>query len=205
MNCKYCIDDIKYTVEVVDIETKCKYHKKIGEVYSSSAVAPAGLCRELFYTAYPRCLAVLYSGKPTRGWLRGKGVRSMTVRCPAANGIKVLIRVEDIFIPPIRMVKELVEELCKVIYRPLDGPFRKVAIEIIETGSDCPKGYHMGDTFYFNVDKQDELCPAGFATIYPYLRRMRNTKKNNGLLHSIKVHCPDCVGVTYNVTIKEDK
>ena len=75
MNCKFCLDQMDFSVKVVDITTKCKYHRKIGQVYPASKVAPFGLCRELFYAAYPACLAALYHGKPMRGWLRKKGIQ----------------------------------------------------------------------------------------------------------------------------------
>lgn len=203
MNCKYCLDDLNFSVKVVDIATKCKYHKKTEVVYSPSAVAPGGLCRELFYAAYPACLSLLYSGKPIRGWLRKKGIKKIASSCPAANGIKVAIKAEEIFIPPLRMLKEFIEEVCKIVLRPLDGPFRRVVIEVIEAGSDCPKGYRVGDKFYFNIDKQDELCPASFSAIYPYLRLLKGKNKNEGLLSSkINVHCPDWVGVTYELEVK---
>lgn len=201
MDCKYCIDDLNFTVMVADIATKCKYHKKKGAVYSASSVAPAGLCRELFYVAYPSCLALLYSGKPVRGLLRKKGVQRAIVSCPESKGIKIEVKVEEIFIPPLRAMKEFTEELCKFLFRPLDGHFRKIKIEVVETGFDCPKGYHIGDTFQFNTNKEDELCPAGFATIYPYLRFQKDIN-NNISSQSMKVHCPDYVGVTYEILVQ---
>lgn len=194
MDCKYCIDNLNFKVKVADIETKCKYHKKEGAVYSVSALAPEGLCRQLFYAVYPACLAVLYNGLPARGRLRKKGMREAVAGCPAPAGVRVKIRSEEILPPPLRMLKELGEELCKRFYRAFDAPWRRVVMEIIQAGPDCPKGYSAGDVFKFNINKKDELCPAGFATLYPYLRL---------LPHSLYVHCPDYVGVTYEIALEQ--
>ena len=69
MDCPYCIDHLNYTVTVAAIETRCKYHCRCGLTYDKDAVAPRGLCRELFFAAYPAALALLYGGRPRRaGW-----------------------------------------------------------------------------------------------------------------------------------------
>ncbi|MBT89495.1 MAG: hypothetical protein CMN79_03275 [Spirochaetales bacterium] len=201
MKCKYCIDEYDFSVKVAEIETKCKYHKETNQIYNASSVAPKGLCRELFYAAYPECLAALYSGLPEKKRFRQKGTDRMVVVCPAINGVKVLIKAEEILPKPLGKLKELVEEFCKKFYKAFDVPFRKVFIEIIEAGDGCHKDYRIGDIFEFNINKNDELCPAGFATIYPYLRFLKNSNKGKEG-SSIMVHCPDYVGVTYEVTIK---
>lgn len=201
MNCKHCIDDLEFKIKIADIETKCKYHKRKGIIYSSSSLSPKGMCRELFYAIYPECLSVLYNGLPVRGRLRKKGMQETIAICPAPEGIKVRIRSEEIFPPAFRILKELIEELCKKFYRAFDAPFRRVFIEVIQTNFNCPKNYKLGDIFMFNINKKDELCPAGFFTLYPYLRLLKNCNKQSGLPHSIYVHCPDYVGVTYEVIV----
>lgn len=201
MKCKYCIDEYDFSVKVAHIETKCKYHREINQVYKASSVAPKGLCRELFYAAYPECLAVLYNGLPEKKRFRAKGKDRMVAVCPAINGVKVLITAEEILPTPLGKLKELVEEFCKIFKKAFDVPFRKVFLEIIEVGDECHKGYKVGDRFEFNVDKNDELCPAGFAAVYPYLRLLNNSNKESGD-SSIMVHCPDYVGVTYEITMK---
>lgn len=202
MGCEYCTDETSFEVKVSEIETKCKYHKQIGRVFKMEELAPQGLCRELFYAAYPKSLAVLYNGMPNRGKFRTKGINQLVTACPAPNGVRVRIRTEERLHPYLRMIKELFEEFLKWIFRAYDAPFRKVSIEVEEVGSYCPKGYQVGDRFQFNINKQDELCPAAFATVYPYLKFLENEKNVTGKSKSMKVHCPDFVGVTFDVNAK---
>lgn len=156
---------------------------------------------ELFYNSYPVCLSVLYSGIPVRMRLRKRGIEKAIASCPHPNGIKVEISSEEILPKPLRIAKEFIEEALKIIYRPLDAPFRKVSIKVIEASSHCPKGYKAGDAFRFNINRQDELCPAGFTAIYPYIRALKPSSKGEGL-SSIRVHCPDHAGVIYEVALK---
>ncbi|KKR03872.1 MAG: hypothetical protein UT30_C0017G0011 [Candidatus Uhrbacteria bacterium GW2011_GWF2_39_13] len=199
MVCKYCIDEkAACKIKVARIETKCKYHCCPGLVYSYDKIAPAGICRELFYSVYPECLSLLYSGKPRKLLPRKKGMTKIMASCPAPDGVKVEISVKDIFPPPVRIIKEITEEICKFIYRPLDGHFRRVFIRIIDKGNACPKNFLPGSIFEFNTIKKDELCPAGFAAIYPYIKTFYSTHKD-GEMPEIKIHCPDYVGVTYEI------
>lgn len=199
MDCKYCIDDLDLKIKIADT-TKCKYHKKKGQIYPASAIAPKGLCPELFYAAYPACLAVLYNGKPMRGRPRKKGMQETIISCPAPEGVKVRVRSEEVLPRPLKILKEFVEEVCKKLYRGFDAPFRRVTIEVIKTSPNCPKDYKIGQGFQFNIDKKDELCPAGFAAIYPFLRLLSDVNNHKELANSVCVHCPDYVGVTYEVT-----
>lgn len=200
MECEYCIDNLNLNIKIADIERKCKYHKKKGVIYPALDIAPKKLCWELFYAVYPDCLAVLYNGSPLRNSSRKKGMQEIIGSCPMPDGIKVKVKSVEILPAPLRVLKELMEEFTKKIYRAFDAPFRKVLIEVIETNPKCPKDYKIGDTFMFNINKKDELCPAGFAAIYPYFRLLKYNTKVNGLSHSICVHCPDYIGVTYEIT-----
>lgn len=201
MECRYCIDDLHIEAVIYDIETKCKYHKKQGAVYSPASLVPKGICKELFYAAYPGSLAVLYSGKPRCRGFRKKGIQEITATCPHPQGIKVLIKYQEVLPAFIRKLKEICEEIVKVVYRPFDAHFRRVLIEVIEESSHCPKGYTKGTIFTFNTGKTDELCPAGFAAIYPYARILKACKDKGNCSGSMKVHCPDHVGVTYEIKV----
>lgn len=199
MDCKYSIEDTNFKIKIVKIKTKCKYHKKIGAIYLPDAIAPKGMCLELFHTAYSGCLSVLYNGLPVPGRPRKKGIQQLTACCPAPDGIGIQIRAEEILPPPIRIVKDLCAEILKKFHRGYDSPFRRVFIEVTHSSSYCPKNYTVGDRFEFNINKKDELCPAGFSAIYPYFRILKNNK-DQGLPDSICVHCPDYVGVIYEIT-----
>ena len=90
-DCPYCHDDLKVSVTVANVITKCKYHRRIGQEYKHDEIAPKGLCRTMFYRAYPTALAILYHGKPKKFWFRGFGKDTAVVSCPAENGVKVKI------------------------------------------------------------------------------------------------------------------
>ncbi len=201
-DCPYCHDDLKVSVSVDNIITKCKYHRRIGQDYSLDHIAPEGLCRAMFYRAYPTSLAILYHGRPKKFWFRSRGKDTQEVSCPAVNGVKVKVSSREKLPAPIRMLKELAEEALKLVLRGYDAPFREIALEVVEAGSACPKGYKTGQKFYFNTDDTEELCPAAFSSAYPYVNYLAKTKRATGEPCSMKVHCPDFVGVAFDVKVE---
>lgn len=197
MDCGFCTDMIDCRAKVAHIETKCKYHKNKGQVYEMPAFAPPGLCRELFHAVYPESLAVLYSGTPRKFLPRSEGASSLDGVCPA--GITARICKEEILPPPVRVLKELGEECAKAFYRPFDAHFRRVFLEITGGEASCPKGYSPGSRFQFNTENRLELCPAGFAALQPYVRICSARHLAKGISQRLSVHCPDYVGVTYEL------
>jgi len=200
-DCPYCHDDLNVTVSVDDVMTKCKYHRRIGQGYSIDEIAPPGLCRTMFYRAYPTSLAVLYHGKPKKFWLRRRGHDSYIVSCPASEGVEVKISSKEQLPMLIRMMKELLEEALKFFLRGYDAPFRQVALEVVKAGPACPKGYKIGQKFYFNTNNTEELCPAAFSSTYPYINYLANMNRSSGEACSMQVHCPDFVGVTFGLKV----
>jgi uncharacterized repeat protein (TIGR04076 family) len=100
------------------------------------------------------------------------------------------------------MLKELAEEALKFLLRGYDAPYREVALEVVEAGSACPKNYEVGQKFFFNTDNTEELCPAAFSSTYPYINYLSKLRGSNSEPCSMKVHCPDYVGVTFNVKVE---
>ncbi|MBF0624372.1 MAG: hypothetical protein HQL82_06150 [Magnetococcales bacterium] len=198
MPCPHCTDHLPLSVRVARIETRCKYHPREGLVYGPAALVPNGLCRELFCAAYPEALAVLYNGRPRRLRPRQQGQAVSFARCPAPGGVRVAVRCRDKLPPPLRVAKELAEEACKVLFRPVDAHFRGVTIEVLEVGPACHKGYEPGRRFEFNVGDTRQLCPAGFAAIQPHVGRLAASGADQAPL---TVHCPDWVGVTYEIRL----
>jgi uncharacterized repeat protein (TIGR04076 family) len=198
MGCEYCKQDFGIAAKVARIKTKCKYHKRPGQVYQPAAFVPSGLCQELFYAVYPACLCVLYHGRPLGAiGIRAGGVKEMLVSCPAAGGTSVRVKAEEILPPLLRQAKEALENVCAVLFRPFDVHLRRVSIEITACGGNCPKKYPIGKRFFFNTHRQNELCPAGFFSLYPYLQAMESCKAA-----AITVHCPDFQGVVYELFSK---
>jgi uncharacterized repeat protein (TIGR04076 family) len=167
--------------------------------YDQTNIAPQEMCRELFYAAYPAALSLLYSGKPRKTWLRRHGLSKVSVSCPVRNGVALVVQKKEILPAPVRMLKELAEEAVKIFWRPVDAHFRKVAMQVALCGAQCPRDYPVGRKFAFNTHCTNELCPAGFATIYPYVRYLERESVNAN--KTLRIHCPDHAGVLYDLSV----
>ncbi len=202
--CDYCIDGVNAAATVVRIRSRCAYHKRTGETFVQAQFGPPGMCGELYHAAYSACLAVLYSGKPRFWRPRSRGRATLTACCPAADPVRLTVTMGERFPPPIRIVKEMAEELFKKTYRPVDAHFRNVTMEVAAAGASCPKGYKPGDSFSFDTGRRGRLCPAAFAAVYPALRPLALTAKVGGSAPRLRIQCPDHAGVTFEVRAERE-
>ncbi|MFH1868386.1 MAG: hypothetical protein ABH843_05395, partial [Candidatus Omnitrophota bacterium] len=62
----------------------CPYHKKGNHSFLISQLGPEGLCRQIYYAAYPFCFAFAYGAF--------KNKNSMLIRCPRERGITFVIK-----------------------------------------------------------------------------------------------------------------
>jgi uncharacterized repeat protein (TIGR04076 family) len=98
---------------------------------------------------------------------------------------------EDALPKPILFLKRNLEKILAKIYRPIDLPDRRINIKIIDQ-KNCPKRYQIGRVFKFNPWNRNEICPAGFAQMYPLLTQPKTKAK-------IFVACPDDNVVIYQI------
>ena len=69
---------------------------------------------------------------------------------------------------------------------PIEYPHSKIIIKV-SAAANCPAGYKEAREFEFNIWRTDELCPAGFHAVFPFLAADGD----------YPVHCPDPRGIVY--------
>lgn len=177
----YCSDFSDKKIIVDFIKNTCRYHKTESQEYGGDKLAPRDFCPEAFYAAYPYCFSLLYGAK-----LGGKG-NSVMVRCPQSENFIVMeVKSRNIFPRFLIRLKEIMIKFFNKIDFPMEYPHKKIIIRLAKNIG-CPAGYKIGDEFEFNIRRRDELCPAGFNAIFPFLSSEEK----------IKIHCPDPRGVIY--------
>lgn len=178
----------KAIVRVASLNKLCRYHFREGQEYDDSHLSPSGMCLAAYQAVYPFCLALLYDAK-----LSSKG-KLIKVRCPNSKGLVLMEVTHENPLPkPLFLFKEKLESLVRV-FRPFELPTKRIKIKIIDQKG-CPKKYQKGQVFRFNLWNQKEICPAGFAQIYPFLTQAKvNTK--------VLVPCPDEEVAVYEIKKK---
>jgi len=172
------------SVQVASLCKSCRYHRHLGQKYDPAHLSPQGLCLSAYQTAYPYCLALLYNAD------LGKKV---IVRCPnPKNYIEMEITKSPIAPTALIALKRKLLSLLANLCRPFDLPDHRITIKIVSQKGVCPKNYSIGQTFKFNLYRQNEICPAGFYQLYPFLIQVHKKP--------IFVSCPDDNVVVYKVS-----
>jgi uncharacterized repeat protein (TIGR04076 family) len=189
--------DYSGLVRIRTIKSKCKYHKHQGQEFRLAEMVPEGLCPSLFFRAYPGALSALYAGSPSKWGLRTREDRERKVACPMAGGVTLNIASRSTAPRFLVMLKEVLEQIMRFLGRGVDLPLRKVDLIITSVGL-CPRHRQSGEVFEFNVDKNEELCPAAFSSIYPYIG------KQSDLIYPSRtnvtqIHCPDYRGLEFEL------
>jgi len=182
---KYCPFEVTgdYYIKVVGLNKRCRYHRKKGQEYSLEQISPQGLCPAFFQRAYPFCLSLLYNGHG------GK----ISIKCPNKKYGLELEVYKKCFWPKISiMVKNKILKLIAKVCRPLDIPNENIYLKIVKTNTQCPKDYPLNKIFRFNIWNTNEICPAGFAQIFPYLFNLKEKEART-------IPCPDDEVVTYEI------
>lgn len=164
------------------IKNPCRYHKCASQVYQREKLAPYKFCLDAFYVAYPYCFALLYGAK-----FKFSDNNSIRIKCPNPDSF-ITMEIKNQRVLPkfvIALKGKLIRFLQKLNF-PFEYPHQKIKIKVIENNN-CPAGYRIGEEFEFNIWKKDQLCPAGFSMLFPFI-----ANKNKG-----EVHCPDPRGIVY--------
>jgi uncharacterized repeat protein (TIGR04076 family) len=135
-------DSFWFKARVACMDKDCRYHKRLGQEYDFAALAPHGLCRTLYYFAYPTCLAMLYGARYTQ----------KDVKCPFCETV-VRVEVDSLFPRYLRMPFGIVNT--------------RIKLTIIAAGEKYP--YKLGYVYHMNLRGTDELCPCAFHMMYPLL------------------------------------
>lgn len=188
-----CFPYKKQGIKATRIKSPCRYHSGPTGI---ERVAPEGMCLAAFHVAYPYSLALLYDADFPDVDEKG----SIYVRCPNPQG-GIVLEVKRVLTTSsgMRFLKSLGAKVFETFFHPVDVINYKIVYNIAAVQGTCPAGYRAGERFEFNVWKRNELCPASFHSLYPYL-----LLKNQGVSFNWRegetqneVACPDCRGAVY--------
>jgi uncharacterized repeat protein (TIGR04076 family) len=194
MQSQYCHDFENILIITETMKKICKYHKRRWQEFGHNEIADT-LCFDAYHVAYPYCLAMLYNAK-----LDGFGKNAMQIKCPRINGVVLEISRRRRWNIVILFSKRILEWLFKKIGFPLDIEDWRIKIKVTKNLGNCPK-HKIGDTYMFNIRRTNELCPASFYTLYPYILQLSHGHPfpwENDVSDS-HIHCPDHEGFIYDV------
>lgn len=159
-----------YSLEVIDQDSnRCRYHRR-GFKYSPTQIVPKGLCPEAFHSIYPFALGLLYHANTSDKENRN----SFLVRCPEGSVIFEVRRVAKKFLKHLEFqLKKVISVFYSVDLREYD-----ILISVVESGDECLRNHRVGQEFEFNQEKQSELCPAAFDSIFPFVYASVSSKEN---------------------------
>jgi uncharacterized repeat protein (TIGR04076 family) len=186
---KSCFNLSEFIIDTIVMKKICKYHKRKGQEYGSNDVV-RDFCADAFYVAYPYCLAFLYGANKNEF-----GGDRIYLCCPHPKGIRFEIKRMYRWPFPVRIAKRFLDWVVGKVLYPLDWEDWRIGIKVVEDKGECPAKFSIGKTYWFNIRRLEELCPASFHNIYPFL--LSYLVKDNLTLKNI--HCPDPQGIIYNV------
>lgn len=181
---KGCFNLSNFKIVTKNMGKICKYHKRRGqEFYPNDLVR--GFCSQAFFTAYPYCLALLYNA------IFKKDI--IVLSCPNPEGIIFQVKRIPSRNLPLKMIKKAFTHIGAKLFYPIDWEDWNIKISVIQESSHCSAKLKNGYTYWFNINRLTELCPASFYTLYPFL--VQGFYKHK----SLSIHCPDHEGITYNL------
>ncbi len=182
------------SVDAVEILGPCRYHAKPAKGIKAG---PAGLCPDAHHAIYPYGLARMY------GAAFGNGVGSdVSVNCPgAANEVVFRIRRTATLPRLLGALRTIAAQAFGRIFHPVDLMEYRVSYIVERVVGKCPAVHVEGDRFEFNVKRREELCPASFHALYPYifLKKRGQVFDWAGSGEGVGVPCPDCMGAVYEL------
>lgn len=164
----------------------CRYHKwPTRTKYTNNLLAPKGMCIDLFHSAYPSCLSLLYGAKFNE---------KVIISCPNPDaGICIELTRHP---TKTKYLRKFIVRLLSKIGRDIELPDTEIIMTIInDNNAGCLYAYKKGCKFKFNLWSGRELCPATFDAVYPFVNNFvrgsfgawQKKEDNN----AAKVVCPD--------------
>lgn len=194
IDCEVCTPNVDTQIALHSCVHRCKYHKEFRKnKYTFQNIVPRNLCPDLFYIAYPFCLAFLYDATIDK-----KKKRVVSCPNPKAN-VKIEIKLKPIIF---KSLINKIERLARKYWRPLNLPDKRILLRIVSVDGDCPRGHKKNQDFEFNIGFFSELCPASFHSIYPFifLIARKRLSRFSDTRDSIKIGCPDIKNkITYKI------
>ncbi|MCX5698506.1 MAG: hypothetical protein NTX01_02265 [Candidatus Omnitrophica bacterium] len=188
------------TVSIVSHSRLCRYYSKPGRIVPFSNLAPKGFCLAAYQTAYPYALSLLYDGHNFKKL--GKEFAADISCTNSPNHIDMQIKTKrNIFSPFLN----LIEKILRIFHIPKDVLDKKIEINTKKPSGVCFKGINEGLKINFNLRNKNELCPAVFYSIFPYLAMLDKRIFPYWLKDSksINIHCPDPgANIVYRLSIR---
>ena len=133
-------------VSVNSLENKCRYHNSL-VTYPENNLASEGLCPDAFHAAYPVCLALLYDAD----FSARENKDSVTVSCPQAGGIELLVKREEKIPLVLRKLIKIFEKIFGFFFYPVDKIYNDVTLKVVSTAGACPRGHKPPEKYFLNI------------------------------------------------------
>ncbi|HHT9140540.1 MAG TPA: TIGR04076 family protein [Candidatus Tripitaka californicus] len=188
-----CFPYNRQAVKAATVKSPCRYHTA---PTAMGRVSPEGMCLSAFHTAYPYSLGLLYDAK----FVNGGGGGPIRLRCPnPRGGVELEVKRVPTTSSVVRLLKGIGARVFELISRPVDVIDHKIVYTICGVQGTCPARHRVGEEFEFNLWSKEELCPASFHSLYPYLF-LKDRGDSFGWQEGealSEVSCPDCQGAVY--------
>jgi len=161
----------------------CKYNRQGNEKFDLDGLGPKGLCLDLYHSAYPYCLAMLYGA--VFSW--EEDPEAVHAQCPAPGG-NIHYEVRRKRLPEIievNGIKKKMEVWINIIDRQ--------KVEEGETAG-CQCSHEYGESYEFNQgDYRGQMCPAAFNNIWPEIKALNSGGKTPWITDDgmARGQCPD--------------
>lgn len=188
---KGCLAFPPFLLETGEMKKICKYCKRRGQEFRPHDIV-RDFCPDALFVAYPYALALLYGaeGECQKGRVH--------LRCPHPQGI--VMEVRRVHCRPLwlRLLKRLFDWVVARVLYPVDWEDWHIRVRVLENRGACPANYVPGTTYWLNVRRTDELCPAAFHGIYPFVLADHGAGAEERSIPR-RLHCPDHEGIIYNL------
>lgn len=156
---KLIVRHIKNTSKCLKKHT-CKYYRAMGEAFDLRHLGPKGLCLDLYFSAYPYCLSLLYGAKFT--WEKDKN--AVNAQCPVPEGNAHFKVFRQRLEKPV--ISNGIKKRCKVFIQ-----ITRVEKTSNRYRNNCKCFHKIGQKFEFNQgDDLAQMCPAAFYSAYPAIK-----------------------------------
>lgn len=159
-------------------DNRCRYHSKNADKKEVNILSQ-GMCPVAYMNLYPALFALHLNHNESKLKINP---REHVIQCPlGSDGITFKVYTSKSEFSLMGYLRNLIRRTAN-LFIPVEMYDKSTRIEAINEGKGCAFGITKGKKFYFNLDHTDELCPAAFNSVYPFL----DTKQPDLL-----VGCPD--------------
>lgn len=178
--CSIVLEEDKQNVlKVLDVnDNRCRYHP-LRNKHRGVNITSQGMCPLAYSNLYPTLFALHCNQDRSKLRLNPDHIIK---QCPlGSDGVSFNVYTTKIEFELLKYAENVIRKLINLVI-PSEIHNKNIVMEVVAEGKGCPLGMKKGDTYLFNIDSTDKLCPAAFYSVYPFLNLNRD-----GLV----VGCPD--------------